>query len=216
MFKAICKVGAVADGMNYDADTIATAEIRESDRYGGLRVTLVGHLGTARLRIQIDVGIGDAVTPEPEWTPLPTLLEQPAPRLRAYHPETAIAEKLQIIVAFGMANTRMKDFFDIAALAQGQLFEGARLVRQVRATFERRGTPIPPEVPVALTDEFSLDRSKQAQWNAFIARSQLTETRSLHEVMAAIRALALPVFRAALSDEGAIGVWPAGGPWKRS
>lgn len=101
-------------------------------------------MGKARLRVRIDVGIGDAVTPAPVWLEYPGLLDLPRARLRAYRPETAIAEKLHAMVVLGEANSRMRDFFDVHALAKSGRFEGALLVRAVRATFERRGTPLPP------------------------------------------------------------------------
>ena len=58
--------------------------IREEDAYGGRRVTLEATLGAARLKIQVDVGIGDAVTPAPQWLDYPSLLDLPRPRLRVY------------------------------------------------------------------------------------------------------------------------------------
>ncbi len=60
----------------------------------------------------------DAVSPEPVWLEYPALLDFPRPRLRAYRRETAIAEKLHAMVVLGEANSRMRDFFDIHALAQ--------------------------------------------------------------------------------------------------
>ncbi|MEX0900834.1 MAG: nucleotidyl transferase AbiEii/AbiGii toxin family protein [Gammaproteobacteria bacterium] len=212
MFREVCGVEAKPDGMRYDVDTVEVADIRESDTYGGRRVTFVGFLGNARLHLQVDVGIGDAIALEPEWAQIPTLLDQPTARLRAYHPETSVAEKLQIIVAFGMANTRMKDFFDIAMLAQCHQFSGERLVAQVHATFKRRNTAVPTEVPDAFTDGFASDRSKQTQWTAFLARNRLPQ-QSLENVTSSISAFAMPIFDA-VRDGKAIGTWPPGGPWQ--
>jgi predicted nucleotidyltransferase component of viral defense system len=165
---------AVDDGMTYVGDSIRIAEIREEARYGGLRVRLVGHLGKARSTLQLDVGYGDAVTPGPEEATYPTLLaDLPPPRLRVYPRETVVAEKLETIVSFGMANSRMKDYFDLSALAREGATDPAMLARAICATFARRGTALPSELPLGLSDEFAEDRTKLAQWNAFLRKNRL-------------------------------------------
>jgi len=100
---------------------------------------------------------------------LPVLLDLPAPWLRAYARETVVAEKFQAIVALGRANTRLKDFYDIWALARSYEFADDRLARAIAATFRRRDTAIPAEPPEALTAAFAEDPLKQRQWRAFLA-----------------------------------------------
>ncbi len=70
-------------------------------------------LAGARIPITVDVGFGDAVEPGVEDIDLPVLLDIPSPRLRAYPPETVIAAKLHAMVIPGMANSRMKDYYDV-------------------------------------------------------------------------------------------------------
>jgi predicted nucleotidyltransferase component of viral defense system len=96
------------------------------------------------------------------------LLDQPAPNLRAYPYETVIAEKFQAMVALGLANTRLKDFYDIWILAQTYAFKDDRLARAIAATFARRKTEIPAERPDGLTSAFAGDPTKQQQWAAFV------------------------------------------------
>jgi hypothetical protein len=98
--------------------TIKVEKIKEDQDYEGLRVTFTGYMEAARLPVQIDIGFGDAVTPDPIETDFPTLLESPAPRLLSYPRETVIAEKLEAIVKLGIANTRMKDFHDLKTLSE--------------------------------------------------------------------------------------------------
>ena len=120
------------------------------------------------------MGFGDAVTPAPERVEYPTLLpELPAPRLRAYPPYTVVAEKLEALVTLGIANSRMKDFFDLWVLASHADFDGDTLARAIRATLERRATQIPDGVPFGLTEAFAEDPRKLTQWRAFLARSSL-------------------------------------------
>ena len=96
-------------------------------------------------------------------------LDLPAPRLRAYAPETVIAEKFQAMVALGRANSRMKDFYDIWILTRTVDFSRDRLARAIAATFARRQTAVPAESPDALTTAFAEDPLKQRQWAAFVA-----------------------------------------------
>ncbi len=98
IFTSIAALEVTPDAMKYDPTSIRVRAIRPEDKYGGTRVTLIGRLGSARLRLQLDVGIGDAVKPEPEWLEYPSLLDLPRPRLRCYQPETAIAEKVHAMV----------------------------------------------------------------------------------------------------------------------
>ena len=116
-----------------------------------------------------------AVTPEPVEIDYPALLDLPAPHVNAYPCETVIAEKLQALVAFDMAISRMKDFYDLWVISKQFRFDGTLLSQALEATFERRGTTIPTGTPTALTDEFAADRAKQAQWTAFLKRSALAD-----------------------------------------
>lgn len=158
----------VEDGVVFDPDTLRVDRIREELDYGGLRLRAIASVGGARINLTIDIGFGDALEPGVELLDYPTLLDFPAPRLRAYARETVIAEKFQAMVALGRANSRMKDFYDIWILSRSFAFEDDRVARAIAATFARRGTEIPSGLPDALTPEFAADEQKQSQWNAFI------------------------------------------------
>ncbi len=145
IFHELCDVDVEPDGLTFDAGSVRVAEIREGQAYQGQRVKLIGLLGTARVPVQIDVGFGDVVTPTAKEIDYPTLLDLPAPRIRAYPPETVVAEKLQAMVALGVQNSRMRDFYDLRIIARQFSFEGATLVAAVTATFYRRLTDIPQQ-----------------------------------------------------------------------
>jgi len=214
-FAEICGVDVTPDGLTFDSSSIRVAAIRPEDAYGGQRVTLLARLGPARLRVQVDVGIGDAVTPEPEWIEYPSLLDMPRPRLRAYRPETAIAEKVHAMVVLGSKNSRMRDFFDIHALATREAFDGELLVGAVRATFERRRTEIPARLPVALTPAFAEVEGKRAQWAGFLRRNRLTAAPGdLGAVIEVVAAFVGPVLAAAASAGPYPRRWPPGGLWQ--
>jgi len=130
------------DGLIFDPSTLEVDPIREDQEYGGIRAVVVAVLAGARVRLQIDVGFGDVVTPDAIDIAFPTLLDLPAPRLRAYTRETVVAEKLEAIVQLGLANSRMKDFYDLVILSRIFEFDGAMLARAIQATFARRKTPV--------------------------------------------------------------------------
>jgi methionyl-tRNA synthetase len=144
----------------------------------------------------------------------PTLLGFPAPIIRAYAKETVIAEKLHAMVSLGMANTRMKDFFDVWFLCREFAFQGQPLVDAIRTTFERRQTSVPAAAPAALTDTFSTDASKQAQWSAFLERSRVAEKAvTLHEVVRTIASFLTPAMQAAAGGVSMHSAWVPQGPW---
>lgn len=192
----------VLDGMRYDPASIRVREIQEDAHYAGLRVTLTGTLKNARCPVQLDVGYGDAVTPGPEEAVYPTLLDDlPAPRLRVYPRETVIAEKLEAIATLGIANSRMKDYFDLRALAHEGATDRRVLSEAIRATFERRRTPLPVGMLLGLDDQFARDKVKQVQWNAFLAKNRL-QGPTLDIVVREVRAfLEVPLSQALKSQE---------------
>jgi hypothetical protein len=113
IFRDICQVSTVDDGVTFLAETIVAEPIRENAIYDGIRLRFTALVGTAEIPVQVDVGFGDATTPEPQPMVLPVLLDFPAPKLRAYARESTIAEKLHALVELGLGNSRMKDFYDL-------------------------------------------------------------------------------------------------------
>ncbi len=189
------------DAVHFITDSVRVEPIRAEDDYGGWRATVQARVGAARLTVQVDVGIGDAVTPAPEWLDYPGLLDLPGPRLRAYPRESVIAEKLHAIVRFGTRNSRMKDYFDIRALAHEDAVDAAILADAITATFKRRATEVPKGAPPGLRDDFANEPAAQAQWKAFLARNRL-EAPSLAEAVAEIRELVLAPLRLASGRVG--------------
>ncbi len=90
---SICRHPVEPDGLIFDADSARSEPINPEAEYAGVRVQFRGSLQTARIHMQIDIGFGDATFPAPEPISYPTLLQFPAPKIRAYQRETSIAEK---------------------------------------------------------------------------------------------------------------------------
>lgn len=204
----------LGDAIVLDPDTVKAEAIREDNTYGGTRITLVGRIGSARCALQIDVGFGDAVTPGPQMAAYPTLLgDFPAPVLRVYPVYTVIAEKYQAMVMLGQANSRMKDFFDLAVIARRTELDCATLAAAIAATFARRQTTLPAERPLALTKGFSEDAAKLRQWQAFLNRNRI-EAASLGDTVALLDDLLWPPTQVAAVGSQATATWrPEGLHW---
>jgi hypothetical protein len=179
-----------------------------------MRAIVQAHLAEARIRVQIDIGFGDAITPAALDQEFPTLLVNMAPpNVLAYPTETIVAEKVETMVDLGRANSRMKDFTDLAMAARRVSFDGDALVAAIRATFRRRQTPVPDGEIIALTEEFTGDDRAQANWRAFAGRNQLRAFDSLAQVVAELRPFLLPLLGRARTAQSFAAHWSAGGPW---
>lgn len=215
VFREVIGVKVEDDGLKFLPETVRAESIREDEEYEGVRVHLEARLAAARIKVQIDVGFGDVVTPAPMETEYPVLFDFPAPRLRTYPRETVVAEKFEAMVKLGIANSRMKDFYDLWVIARSFEFDGTLLSQAIRATFERRGTALPTEVPLALSEEFSDDPGKKTQWVAFLRRlGQAAGSVSLAEVTETLKEFLWPPALAAARDEVSKNLWAPAGPWK--
>ena len=147
--------------------------------------------------------------------PFPTLLDMPAPVLRMYARETVVAEKFEIMAQLGIANSRMKDYYDLWVLAREFEFDGETLKDAIRATFRRRQTPLPAELPAGLAESFVNDSGKQAQWRGFLNRTQLRfKEADLGKVVGVIKHFVVPPAQAAQQKKPFVLRWPKGGPWQ--
>lgn len=213
VFRDLCGTPVEEDGLRFLPDSVSSQEIREEEVYGGIRVKLLAMLGEARISLQVDIGFGDAVMPPAQEADFPTLLSFPTPRLLVYPREAVIAEKYQAMVAMGMPNSRMKDFYDLWTLAREFSFNGSMLCQAIAATFARRRTPLPEETPTALTPVFSEDGEKQGQWQGFLSKSEL-DPLHLTDVTVLLRDFLMPATQATIEARAFDMLWSPGGPWQ--
>lgn len=222
IFRELCSMGVPADGLAFDAGSLAITPIRAAQQYVGSRVQMSASLGSARIPVQVDVGIGDAVLPPPERCELPSLLDHPPARLRAYRRETVIAEKMHAMVELGELNSRMKDFHDVWWLARTFPFDGLTLQGAVQATFERRRTPLGEGLPSPLTRAFYRDAARARTWRLFAERHGGEVADDLRVLVGGggfaavgdhLQDFLLPLWRALGASRAFHGAWTPGGPW---
>jgi hypothetical protein len=213
IFTEVIALDVDDDGVVFDASSLKVEPIREDQLYGGIRLVMTARITNAQVRLQVDVGFGDAVTPEAQSVEFPPLLDFPAPQLRAYPKETVVAEKLEALVQLGLANTRMKDFYDLVALSNLFEFEGQLLASAISATFARRGTTLPAGTPTAFSTEFTGDSIKNVQWTAFVKKAGITGAADLRATMDLVELFVGPPLRAASSAQTFGAHWSPPGPW---
>ena len=207
----ILAVTVDADGLIFDPASIQTERITEDSNYEGIRVRFQGKLDSAQIHMQIDIGFGDIIFPEPKVSELPTVLGSPAPQLLCYSRESAIAEKFEAMVVLGELNSRMKDFYDIWLLSRQFEFSGHNMAEAIRLTFEQRDTQI-PDVVLAFTEDFVT--VKQIQWAAFHRRlRQAHIPEDFTDIVLAVRNFIEPLVVALSSGKIPPNHWAAPGPW---
>lgn len=209
LFTRICQIDEPVDGIVFDPATLKTAPIREEDKYQGVRLTLRGVLAKAVIPLQVDIGFGDRVYPEPNRANFPGLLEGlPPASVLMYPPETVVAEKLQAMIHLGEANTRIKDFYDIWVTTRTFPFDLAVIVEAISGTLRRRETAAPVGTPVALTPQFAELPEKQRLWTAFLRRNPPTlPPPPFGDMLAELRRFLEPVLGTLALPESAKGRW---------
>jgi predicted nucleotidyltransferase component of viral defense system len=193
IFQEICDLQVEGDGLIFESASVTAEQITVDADYQGVRVQLYGYLDTARIRVQVDIGFSDVITPASEVSDYPTILDLPVPRLNCYNKETAIAEKLQAMVKLDIFNSRMKDIYDIWILSKRFEFDSLSLMNAIANTFKQRGTEVTANI-TTFTERYYHNEEKVAQWKGFLKRSKVSDIPTdLEEVMNSVKAFLLPV-----------------------
>lgn len=211
--RSVLRTETIDDGLIFDSDELQAETITKDADYQGIRIRGEAGLDGARVSLQIDIGFGDAIVPEPRRMSYPALLDFPAPVLLCYSRESTIAEKFQAMVALGPLNSRMKDFFDVWLLSRQFEFELDILAEAVRATFGRRDTRLPSQA--IFPEGFASD--KQQQWRAFLRRlgDDVPVERDFASVLVGLEDFLRTVV-AVSSERDGQWIWRAGGGWQRT
>ena len=215
IFSKICSTNVIYDGLSFLAETINCENIQKGNQYKGIRVRLDAILVKARIRIQIDIGFGDLVTPAPKRVKLRPMLSFPGPSILAYSVNSVIAEKFHAMAKLGIANSRIKDFYDIWIISKYMPISGPVLFETIIQTFKRRGDELPGNVPFALTQSFWSDTLKQKQWLAYINKNKLsTDGHDFQFVVEDIKRFFSPIITAFKNNDEFNSRWSYKKGWK--
>ena len=201
VFQDICKVKVENDGIRFDDSSVTAEQITVDADYQGVRVQLYGYLGTARIRVQVDIGFSDVITPGPERYDYPSILDLSEPNLNCYNKETMIAEKLQAMVKLDILNSRMKDIYDIWILSRRFEFDGAYLQKSIINTFKQRETEVTENVAI-FTERYFQDEEKLQQWRGFVRKSKVSDVpKDLSHIAGEIKIFIQPVLVSIVHNE---------------
>jgi hypothetical protein len=216
LLSEVCAVQCPDDGVTFDLSALVIAPIRVEEEYAGVRALFWAFLSTARIRMQVDIGIGDALTSDVNEIEYPAMLPHlPRANIRAYPRETSVAEKFEAMVKLGRRNSRMKDFHDVYALSAAFAFDGATLCAAIKGCFDRRVTSWTAERPDALTTAFYQDELIQKRWQAYLRGGDILVTPpiSFDEVGQQIIRFLGPVRDSIIASEAFPGSWTPERAW---
>jgi len=193
IFKSIMSTEVIDDGLKFDVDDIDVNLTQLDSKEMGAKVTFWAFLGTARLRMQADIGFGYKVVPGPYWINYPTLLGDKNPKILGYTPESIIADKFESMVSRELENSRMKDFYDVWLLATSKSFDNETLKAAIVETFNYFESKLPEGIPICFTKDFYENSLRQKQWKAFVKTSNIKESVSLSEAITVCALLLMPL-----------------------
>ncbi len=187
-FHELCDMEYEEDGIVFSKESVQIQDIRALQAYGGYEVNIFAYIGKIKIPVQIDIGVGDRITPNPDKIEFPGILsELPCAYLKTYPQETVIAEKYETAISKGLTNSRMKDFYDLWTLLHGEIQKSDYLKEAITTTFKQRNTslPNPKELPICFTKEFASNADKNIQWHAYLKSNNLIAPE-LDEIVAFI------------------------------
>ncbi len=207
----ICVIVNGDDGITFDPTSVRGEEITKGAEFLGRRIRFTGYLERMRIPMQVDMGFGDSVIPDPEEVRVPCLLEQPSPLVMGYKKETAIAEKMHAMIQLGILNSRMKDFYDIWLLSREFDFDGSRLAQAIQGTFRKRELDIDEDI-TAFSRKF-IDE-KLPQWASFSKKLKWTNSpESFEEIIVQVKKFLSPFIAMLRTSVQPPYKWVAPGPW---
>lgn len=157
--------------------------------------------------MQIDIGFGDVIVPDVVEMDFPVILDlNDPPVLKAYSLESVLAEKLEAAVKLSLANSRMKDFYDIYVISIQRDFDGTVLYEAIKATFEKRLTPFERKT-IVFREDFWQDEGLRKRWGIFIRRIDNKDIPAFDEVMKHIKSFLFPVYESLCGGKDFILRW---------
>lgn len=193
-FQSICQINHEPDAVWFDAQSIEAETITDEDKYEGVRLKIEAGLDTIKQRIQIDIGFGDIMVPAPQQISYPVLLDDmESPLIQAYSIETVVAEKFQAMIALSLANSRMKDFYDVYFILKSGNYDLANLTTAIVSTFKNRETDFQKDHTL-FTAKFSTEERIQRLWKAFLNKNLLEAPDDFSDIYSLIVSQLKPIW----------------------
>lgn len=177
------------DGVSFDVKDVSN--IMDEMEYPGIRVTMNANVGRLITPLKIDISTGDVITPRAIEFNYDLLLEDRSISLWSYNLETILAEKLQTVLARGILNTRMRDFYDIRMLLDTyeDKVNKAVLKDAFAATCKKRGTDYLQEQAEEIIKIIEADEQLQVLWRAYQKKYSYAAEIDYASVISGVRKL---------------------------
>ena len=177
------------DGVSFDVKDVSN--IMDEMEYPGIRVTMNANVGKLITPLKIDISTGDVITPRAIEFNYDLLLEDRSISLWSYNLETILAEKLQTVLARGILNTRMRDFYDIRMLLDTyeDKVNKAVLKDAFAATCKKRGTDHLQEQAEEIIKIIEANEQLQVLWRAYEKKYSYAADIDYASVISGVRKL---------------------------
>lgn len=177
------------DGVSFEVKDVSN--IMDEMEYPGIRVTMNANVGRLITPLKIDISTGDVITPRAIEFNYDLLLEDRSISLWSYNLETILAEKLQTVLARGILNTRMRDFYDIRMLLDTyeDKVNKAVLKEAFAATCKKRGTDHLQEQAEEIIKIIEADEQLQVLWRAYQKKYSYAAEIDYASVISGVRKL---------------------------
>lgn len=180
----ICAI-PIADGVTFNITSVAN--IMTDFEYPGIRIGLEATLDRMRQRIKLDISTDDVITPSAIEYEYKLMFEDRIILLLTYNTETLLAEKVQTIYARGIANTRMRDFYDVYKIVNTKKIDEKILMEAFNATCAKRETIFSREEMVNTLTQISADDTMAQMWERFKEKNFFVGNLQWDEVLDSLR-----------------------------
>ena len=160
----ICLID-IDDNVSFKITQIET--IMDDFDYPGVRVHMEGYLDKLKQPIKIDVSTDDVITPSAIEYKYKLLFEDRTIDLYTYNIETMLAEKMQTIINRGLANTRMRDYYDVYELINNVEYSLPVTKSAFEATCKKRETVFTKDKIEEVLSDISSSSVLKERWNMF-------------------------------------------------
>ena len=183
----VTEIGNIQLEDNITFEITSTETIMDDFDYPGIRVHMEGKLDNLKQPIKIDISTDDVITPRAVEYGYRLMFEDRKIRLQSYNIETLLAEKTQTILSRGLANTRMRDFYDIYEIVHRKDFDNNLFKSAFFATCAKRNTVFEAEQVRDMAEEMAASDELKDRWNQFRDKNYYVEELDFEDVMWAVR-----------------------------
>ncbi len=182
----ICKID-IDDQVTFEV--VSTEVIMDEFDYPGVRLHMLGYLDKIRQAVKIDVSTDDVITPAAVEYEYKLILEDRAIKILTYNTETLLAEKVQTILQRGLANTRMRDYYDIFEISRKVDYSNDILAEAFVATCKKRENSYSKDDIDSVINDIKSDSGLMELWERYRDKNKYVGETSWNNVMESLASI---------------------------